>query len=66
MEGFGGGRKDFPVEEAEAGGHRNMQEAAEGEGSGGGRGVGHGLEVGPGGLLHEVVPDGNLEAELRV
>lgn len=51
--------EEVVVEEAEAGGG----EAAEEVGSGGAAlGGGHGLKVGPGGLLNEAVADGNFLA----
>lgn len=55
----GNGGEEVVVEEAEAGGG----EAAEEVGSGGAAlGGGHGLKVGPGGLLNEAVADGNFLA----
>lgn len=62
IDGAGEGGDDVAVDEGEAGsddvlGGESEPEAAEEPWAGGARGGGHGLEVGPGGLLHQAVAD---------
>lgn len=60
VEKLGQGRNEMALDKGKAGGEacgESEAEAAEEVWTGGARGGGHGLEVGPCGLLHEAIAD---------